>query len=60
MRNVWRKTLVTAGIAVALGIGPGVGLANAQVPEVALPEVPPEAWPALIELVDQLDLELPM
>jgi hypothetical protein len=70
MRNVWRKALVTAGIVVALGIGPGVGLANAQVPAVPLPEVqapavpttvvPPEAWPALVELVDQLDLELPM
>jgi hypothetical protein len=49
MRNVMRKTLVTAGIAVALVVGPGVGMANAAptqlippVPEVpvALPELP--------------------
>jgi hypothetical protein len=31
MRNVGRKTFVTAGIAVALAVGPGVGMANAQV-----------------------------
>jgi hypothetical protein len=30
MRNVGRKTFVTAGIAVALAVGPGVGMASAQ------------------------------
>jgi hypothetical protein len=29
MRNVMRKTLVTVGIAVALAVGPGIGMANA-------------------------------
>ncbi len=29
MHNVWRKTLVTVGIAVALMVGPGIGMANA-------------------------------
>jgi hypothetical protein len=36
MRKVWWRTLATVGIAGALGIGPGIGVANAQ----TLPEVP--------------------
>jgi hypothetical protein len=51
MRNVMRKTLVTVGIAVALAVGPGVGMANAaplQMP--TLPEVPDlEAVQELVE-----------
>jgi hypothetical protein len=38
MRNTWRKTLVTVGIAVALAVGPGIGMANAA--PLQLPEVP--------------------
>jgi hypothetical protein len=38
MRNVGRKTLVAVGIAVALAVGPGVGMANAQPP--LLPPIP--------------------
>jgi hypothetical protein len=29
MCNVWRKTLVTVGIAATLMVGPGIGMANA-------------------------------
>ncbi len=50
MRNVMRKTLVTAGIAVALAVGPGIGMANAaptQLPIPAIPEVPVPALPAV-------------
>jgi hypothetical protein len=43
MRNV-RKTLVTVGIAVALAVGPGVGMANAA-PLQVQPTQPPSAVP---------------
>jgi hypothetical protein len=38
MRNVMRKTLVTVGIAVALAVGPGIGMANAAPTQ--LPTIP--------------------
>jgi hypothetical protein len=58
VRNVMRKTLVTAGIAVALAVGPGIGMANAAptqlpippLPEVPLPALPEVPVPALPEL----------
>ena len=43
MRNVMRKTLVTVGIAVALMVGTGIGVANAApmvIPELPIPELP--------------------
>ncbi len=61
MRNVWRKALVTVGIVVALGIGPGIGTANAQTPvippltDLALPEFPEGNLPAVPPLPVQLD-----
>jgi hypothetical protein len=46
MRNVW-KTLVTVGIAAALAVGPGIGMANAA-PLLSHPELlPPELLPGL-------------
>jgi hypothetical protein len=48
-----RKTLVTAGIAVALVVGPGIGMANAAptqlptIPELPIPAVPEVPVPAL-------------
>jgi hypothetical protein len=47
MRNVWRKTVVSVGIAVALMVGPGIGIANAaplqiQPTQVEAPELPIE------------------
>jgi hypothetical protein len=49
MRNVMRKTLVTAGIAVALVVGPGVGMANAAPTQLIppIPELPVSAVPEL-------------
>ena len=46
MRNVWRKILVTVGIAVALAVGPGIGMANAaplqiQPTQMELPDLEP-------------------
>jgi hypothetical protein len=63
MRNVWRKALVTGGIAVALMVGPGVGMASAaplqlpipplpEVPLPQLPELPEGGLPALPQLPD--------
>jgi hypothetical protein len=42
MRHVWRKTLVTGGIAVALMVGPGIGMANAAPLQIqpTMPELP--------------------
>jgi hypothetical protein len=53
MHNVWRKTMVTVGIAVALMVGPGIGMANAvplqiQPTQAELPDVEP--------IVDALEL----
>jgi hypothetical protein len=51
-----RKTLVTVGIAVALVVGPGIGMANAAptqiptIPELPIPAVPEVPVPALPEL----------
>jgi hypothetical protein len=48
-----RKTLVTVGIAVALVVGPGVGMANAQlptIPELPIPAVPELPVPAVGDL----------
>ena len=59
-----RKTLVTAGIAVALTVGPGIGMANAAptqlpIPEVPIPEVPIPELP--IPQLPQLAIpELPL
>jgi hypothetical protein len=51
MRNVW-KTLATVGIAVALAVGPGIGMANAAPllphPELLPPDLlPPDLLPGL-------------
>jgi hypothetical protein len=43
MRNVLRKTLVTVGIAAALAVGPGVGMANAAPTLMPTQIVPPVA-----------------
>jgi hypothetical protein len=59
MRNVWRKTLVTAGIAVALAVGPGVGMANAaplQIQPTQQPVVPPDVVPLKDVMVGFNDL----
>jgi hypothetical protein len=59
MRNVWRKTLVTAGIAVALAVGPGVGMANAtplQIQPTQQPVVPPDVVPLKDVMVGINDL----
>ena len=48
MRNVWRKTVVSVGIAVALMVGPGIGMANAaplQIQPTQGPIVPPDPLP---------------
>jgi hypothetical protein len=42
MRNVMRKTLVTVGIAAALAVGPGVGMANAAPTQLVPPGLIPE------------------
>ena len=50
MRNVMRKTLVTVGIAVALMVGTGIGVANAApmvIPELPIPELPIPELPEL-------------
>ena len=39
MRNVWRKTLVTVGITVAVTVGPGVGMANAAPTQLPIPPI---------------------
>jgi hypothetical protein len=56
MRNVWRKTLVTAGIAVALAVGPGVGMANAA--PLQLPALVPPPADLVPAPVDVLPLDL--
>lgn len=38
MRHVLRNTLVTVGVTVALGVGPGVGMANAANAVVPVPD----------------------
>jgi hypothetical protein len=70
MRNLWRKSIVTGGIAVALMAGPGIGMANAaplqlpmqwETPEPQEPQEPPEPEPhPIVQLVEALaELELP-
>jgi hypothetical protein len=59
MRNAWRKTLVTGGIAVALAVGPGVGLANGaplQIQPAQQQVVPPDLLPLKDLLVGINDL----
>jgi hypothetical protein len=41
MRKVWRKTLATVGIAVALAVGPGIGMANAAPTQIQPAQVAP-------------------
>ncbi len=49
-----RKTLVTVGITVALMVGPGIGMANAQVLPPVGDYVPPPAEVLPINLVPTL------
>ena len=58
MRN-WRKALATVGIAVALAVGPGVGMANAaplQIQPTQQQIVPPDLLPLKDLLVGINDL----
>jgi hypothetical protein len=57
MRNVMRKTLVTVGIAAALAVGPGVGMANAAPTQLVPPVadlVPPPADVVPLDLAPTL------
>jgi hypothetical protein len=55
MRDIVRKALVASGITAALVLGPGVGMAHAQI-QIPLPEVPPVS--AALEAVTELGAEI--
>jgi hypothetical protein len=54
MRNVWRKTLVAVGIAVALMVGPGIGMASAAPLQMAPTQLEPPELEPIVEALEVL------
>jgi hypothetical protein len=57
MRDIARKALVASGITAALVLGPGVGMAHAQI-QIPVPEIPIPPISAALEAVTELGAEI--